>query len=242
MYGLSQSVHSAVRARRAKVAMMRQGAGAISNSTGAARPERAADLSRTARVRRAPDAFEHAFLKLVLERDATGVTATDVIEASGYSRGSFYRYYADLYDLLERLMSSEVEAYVRLVSRAVEQGLDLEREFDRVLCVARDLLAYVEDHQLFYRALFSSDVSCIGFEEFCGRAIACFRASGYVVVCEGAGEVDEDFYYYCTTRSFLIYIKYWVERGCGTPREQLARQIASMSAPDSAGMRPRFQR
>ena len=180
--------------------------------------------------------------RLVLERDAAGVTATDVIEASGYSRGSFYRYYADLYDLLERLMSSEVEAYVRLVSRAVEQGLDLERELDRVLCVANDLLVHVEVRLLFYRALFSSDVDCIGFEEFCSRAIACFRASGYRVVCEGAGEIDEDFYYYCTTRSFLMYIKYWVERGCSTPREQLSRQIASMSASDGADMRSRFQK
>ncbi|MDN0055185.1 hypothetical protein [Collinsella ihumii] len=31
-----------------------------------------------------------------------------------------------------------------------------------------------------------------------------------------------------------------LERGCSTPREQLARQIASMSAPESADMRPRF--
>lgn len=204
--------------------------------------ERIADRTRTMRERHAPEAFECAFLGLMLERGSTGVTATDVIEASGYSRGSFYRYYADLYDLLQRLMSSEVEAYVRLVSRAVEQGLDLEREFDRVLCVANDLLIHVGNRLLFYRALFSSDVDCIGFEEFCSRAIACFRASGYHVVCEGAGEIDEDFYYYCTTRSFLMYIKYWVERGCSAPREQLARQIASMSAPDGAGMRPRFQK
>ena len=206
------------------------------------RLERVADLTRSVRIRRAPDAFEQAFLRLVLERGFERVTATDVIEAAGYSRGSFYRYYADLYDLLERLVSFEVETYVDLVSRAVEQGIELEREFERALRVASDLLAYVEEHQLFYRALFAPEVACIGFEEFCARAIQRFRAQGRFAVREGAAPVDEDFYYYCTTRSFLIYIKYWVERGCDMPRDQLARQIASMSAPEAAAARPRFVR
>lgn len=202
---------------------------------------RTADLTRRTRVRRAPEAFEHALLALLAERDFDGITATDVIRVSGYSRGSFYRYYTDLDDLLEKLVAGEVARYADLVADAVSAGLGMS-EYDRVQGVALSLLDHVERHALFYRALFDAAVTCIGFEEFCARAIERFRGLGRLAVQGGGEFIDEDFYYYCTTRSFLVYVKYWVEQGCAQDKELIARQIAVMNSGTDEARRPRFVR
>lgn len=197
-------------------------------------PERPADLARTPRARRAPAAFEQALLQLVLTCDLAGVTATDVIEASGYSRGSFYRYYADLRDLLERVVSSEARDYVELVSGVMALSADLGNGLDCVSRVAHDLLCHVDEHILFYRALLLPQITSIDLEDFCKRVVAEFRASArFEVRCEH-DVADDEFYYFCTTRSFLIYIRYWVEHGSCLSRMQFARQVALMSTPGAA--------
>lgn len=192
-------------------------------------------------MRRAPEAFEHALLALLAEQDFDGITATDVIRSSGYSRGSFYRYYTDLDDLLEKLVTGEVARYADLVADAVSAGLGMS-EYDRVRGVARSLLDHVEQHVLFYRALFDANVGCIGFEGFCARAIERFKGLGRLAVRGDGQLIDEDFYYYCTTRSFLVYVKYWVEQNCAQDKELIARQIAVMNSGADEARRPRFVR
>lgn len=207
-------------------------------ATDAERAPRAADLTRRQRRRRAPQAFGTALLDLLLMRDREDITATDVITASGFSRGSFYHYFHDLDDLLERLVCEEVDGYVELVARAVSVGIGAS-EFDRVYRVARELIDHVDGRRPFFRALFSREVTCIDFDAFCERAIAQFRRVARVELVDG-GAVDEDFYYACTTRSFLVYLGYWVQTDFSVPPDRIAWQIAVMNAGDAAGLRPRF--
>lgn len=240
MYGLVKSVQlSEVCAVKEEGARSRQQGGAI---PAAGHPVRTADLALRMRRRRAPAAFERAYLELLLAGEEGSITVTDVIRASGYSRGSFYRYYADLLDLLEHVVASEVERYVALVADAVELGESASSEFERVLRVAYELLEHVAERTQFYRALFSPHVTCIDFEAFCRRAIERFRERVRMTLRERSEAIDEEFYYYCTTRSFLTYIKYWVERDFTPSKEQLALQIAVMSSADPSASRPSFVR
>ena len=139
-------------------------------------------LTRTTRQRNAPRAFKQTLLELLESQPWESISATKVITTSGYSRGSFYRYFTDLENLLDLLIQEEIENYIQLINNTLEQNISTNQESDRVRHIAYHLLKHVYEQRLFYRALFSPKVECIDFERFCEQAITHFKNTSEIAL------------------------------------------------------------
>ena len=58
------------------------------------------------RVRRTRARLEQAMLELMQEKDARSVTVQELTRRADVNRGTFYAHYKDIFDLLDRLLSS----------------------------------------------------------------------------------------------------------------------------------------
>ena len=59
---------------------------------------------------RTKEALLNALLTLVMQKSFDEITVSNIIQLSGYSRTTFYNYYEDKYDMIEKIIDEEAEA------------------------------------------------------------------------------------------------------------------------------------
>lgn len=59
-----------------------------------------------ARVRYTKEVIRKAFLELLREKNVARITVKELCEKSGINRATFYKHYADVYDLMEQIESA----------------------------------------------------------------------------------------------------------------------------------------
>lgn len=64
---------------------------------------------KDARVRYTKEMIRKSFLELLKEKPAAKITVKELCEKSGINRATFYKHYADVYDLLEKLEQQFLE-------------------------------------------------------------------------------------------------------------------------------------
>ena len=62
-----------------------------------------------ARVRYTREVIRKSFLELLKEKPAAKITVKELCEKSGINRSTFYKHYADVYDLMEKLEEEILE-------------------------------------------------------------------------------------------------------------------------------------
>ena len=102
------------------------------------------------RVRRTKKLLTQALTKLLQEKQAKDITVKELTELADMNRGTFYLYYKDVYDMLEKLEDS--------MFSALDEILDSERSrgtpnSGRAILV--DLFRFVEENQEMCRLLLS---------------------------------------------------------------------------------------
>lgn len=109
----------------------------------AQKPERNEDL----RVRRTRKLLQTALMELTIQKGFDSVTVTDICEQAMVNRATFYRHYADKYDLLDQYMN---ELYELLDQSQGEPSID--RPNGPPAGLVR-ILEHLHNHADFYRAM-----------------------------------------------------------------------------------------
>ena len=90
--------------------------------------------------------IKHALIKLLSEKDYDRITVTEVIEASGISRGTFYSHYKSLDDVLNQISDEEYNRMVNLIGDNIEMFFDPEI----LLLFISNIFAYIEEDKDYY--------------------------------------------------------------------------------------------
>ena len=64
-------------------------------------------------------AIRDSFLKLLAERSFDKITVKSIVEDCGLTRNTFYYYYEDTYDILDDILTIEIEKYAVMASRGM---------------------------------------------------------------------------------------------------------------------------
>lgn len=186
------------------------------------RSEREGDLSVRRRARSVPGRVEAALLALMRSRPLADIRVSDVIREAGCSRGSFYRYYADLDDLLARIVDEEARDYARIVFQTIAASAEGGRDSEGTYRLALEFALHARARADFY-ALLLGDSPSVSLDRFCELAVSHFRELGEDSLPAG---INADFYYYVTTRTFLACLRYWLDGPREMTPEQFAEQVA----------------
>ncbi|WP_343208592.1 TetR/AcrR family transcriptional regulator [Anaerolentibacter hominis] len=90
--------------------------------------------------------METAFIKLLQERELSGITVTDICKLAGVNRTTFYANYMDIYDLAQVVQKNLEEEVSNLYREEREQSYN-SNDFLK-------LFQHIRENQIFYKTYF----------------------------------------------------------------------------------------
>ena len=174
------------------------------------------------RVRRTKKLLTQALTQLLQEKQINEITVKELTDLADMNRGTFYLYYKDMFDMLEKIEDGMFEALDAIVSP--HEHDDVSQQTKPILL---DLFRFIEDNQEMCRVLLSPH----GDMNFLHRLNEVVREKclkAWPDIRKEKGEADFDYHY-----SFVVFgcagiIRAWVNRNCPESAEKMAEMAYGM--------------
>ena len=171
------------------------------------------------RVRRTKKLLTQA---LTQEKQINEITVKELTDLADMNRGTFYLYYKDMFDMLEKIEDGMFEALDAIVS--LHEHDDVSQQTKPILL---DLFRFIQDNQEMCRVLLSPH----GDMNFLHRLNEVVREKclkAWPNIRKEKGEADFDYHY-----SFVVFgcagiIRAWVNRNCSESAEKMAEMAYGM--------------
>ena len=168
------------------------------------------------RVRRTRKILTQALTELLQQKQVNEITVKELTDLADMNRGTFYLYYKDIYDMLDKIQD---EMFRKL--DAIFALREDEKVTEQTKPILLDLFRFIEENQEMCRVLLSPN----GDMSFLHRLNEVLREKClhlYFGSEPAANEEDFDYRY-----SFVVYgcagiIRAWVGRNCPEKPEQMA--------------------
>lgn len=174
------------------------------------------------RVRRTKKLLTQALTQLLQEKQINEITVKELTDLADMNRGTFYLYYKDMFDMLEKIEDGMFEALDAIVS--LHEHDDVSQQTKPILL---DLFRFIQDNQEMCRVLLSPH----GDMNFLHRLNEVVREKclkAWPNIRKEKGEADFDYHY-----SFVVFgcagiIRAWVNRNCSESAEKMAEMAYGM--------------
>ncbi len=172
------------------------------------------------RVRRTRKLLTQALTKLLQEKQANEITVKELTDLADMNRGTFYMYYRDIYDMLEKTQDEMFEKLNEIF--ALREDGEVTEQTKPILL---DLFRFIGEHREMCRVLLSPN----GDMSFLHRLNEVLREKCLHLYLDSEPVAnDEEFDY---RYSFVVYgcaglIRAWVGNDCGETPEKMA-ELAS---------------
>ena len=187
----------------------------------AKQPENAAK-KEDRRVRRTKKLLVQALTDLLQEKQVKEITVRELTDLADMNRGTFYLYYKDIFDMLEKVEDEMFRSLGGILARHGENGSVLQ-----VRPVLLDLFSFIGENQAMCRVLLSPH----GDMNFLHRLNNVIRETCLKIWPQAQtpdGEAEFDYHYSFAVFSFAGLIRAWVSRGCPESPEQMAALADAM--------------
>lgn len=174
------------------------------------------------RVRRTKKLLTQALTQLLQEKQINEITVKELTDLADMNRGTFYLYYTDMFDMLEKIEDGMFEALDAIIS--LHEHDDVSQQTKPILL---DLFDFIEENQEMCRVLLSPH----GDMNFLHRLNEVVREKclkAWPEIRKEKGEADFDYHY-----SFVVFgcagiIRAWVNRNCSESAEKMAEMAYGM--------------
>ena len=174
------------------------------------------------RVRRTKKLLTQALTQLLQEKQINEITVKELTDLADMNRGTFYLYYKDMFDMLEKIEDGMFEALDAIVS--LHEHDDVSQQTKPILL---DLFRFIQDNQEMCRVLLSPHGD-MNFLHKLNEVVRekCLKA--WPNIRKEKGEADFDYHY-----SFVVFgcagiIRAWVNRNCSESAEKMAEMAYGM--------------
>ena len=168
------------------------------------------------RVRRTKKLLTQALTELLQKKQINEITVKELTDLADMNRGTFYMYYRDIFDMLEKI-EDELFQKLDVIAQTHEHG-DPTQQVKPILL---DLFRFIEENQEMCRVLLSPN----GDMNFLHRLYEAIRERSLEIWKDQMGSLDEKEFDY--RYSFVIFgcagmIRAWVNRSCQETDMQMA--------------------
>ena len=173
------------------------------------------------RVRRTKKLLTQALTQLLQEKQINEITVKELTDLADMNRGTFYLYYRDIFDMLEKIEDGLFEALDEIVS--LHEHDDMSQQTKPILL---DLFRFIEENQEICRVLLSPH----GDMSFLHRLNQVVREKCLQMWPneEEKKEIAFEYHY-----SFVVYgcvgvFRAWLNSSCQEPAEKMAEMADAM--------------
>ena len=173
------------------------------------------------RVRRTKKLLTQALTQLLQEKQINEITVKELTDLADMNRGTFYLYYKDIFDMLEKIEDGLFEALDEIVS--LHEHDDVSHQTTPILL---DLFHFIEENQEMCRVLLSPH----GDMNILHRLNQVVREKCLQMWPNEEDKKDATFEYHY---SFVVYgcvgvFRAWLNGNCQEPAEKMAEMADAM--------------
>ena len=173
------------------------------------------------RVRRTKKLLTQALTQLLQEKQINEITVKELTDLADMNRGTFYLYYKDIFDMLEKIEDGLFEALEEIVF--LHEHDDVSQQTKPILL---DLFRFIEDNQEMCRVLLSPH----GDMNFLHRLNEVVREKCLQMWPNKEDKNDATFEYHY---SFVVYgcvgvFRAWLNSECQEAAEKMAEMADAM--------------
>jgi hypothetical protein len=184
-------------------------------------------MSQNKCIVRSQKAIQAAFIDLMTKKAFGEITTTDIIDVSGYSRGTFYTHYTDKYDLEDKIMENEITNFVEIIVGTIKHRKRIVIKpgiYEPVYL----LFQHIKDNRALYRLILKEKISGYTLDNFIDTVNARCKQAVDVETNNWPDGLSRDFYFYVNTYKYMIYIKYWEMHDFEPSAKDMAKQVTYM--------------
>lgn len=170
-------------------------------------------------VRRTKGKLKDALIQLLMKKPAKDITVREIAEIADVSRGTFYLYYRDVYDMIEKQ-----ERVLLDQLQEIMDGIAVGAEGEAYRSILATLVLVQENSELF-QALLGPN----GSHEFvCAMSVIISKpvsqSIGQIAPCAGTAQLVDGFF----IKGFIGLVEEWLAEGLHRPPEHMATVVAGL--------------
>ena len=168
------------------------------------------------RVKYTKQIIRQTLLELMQKKDINKITVTEICNLADVNRATFYKYYLDVYDLLEKI---EDELLIEIKNTLLK-----ENEDKSVKEKMRDVINTVKDNEDIFRVLLGENAR----KDFLLNILyfartLCFEA--WKNTFKNVEENDFNYLFTYTSNGVIAIIQLWVKNGCNETVDEITSLI-----------------
>ena len=174
------------------------------------------------RVRRSKRLLTQALTQLLQTKQINEITVKELAELADMNRGTFYLYYKDVFDMLEKIEDSMFANLDQIIS--LHEDEDMSAQTRPML---EELFSFIEENQEMCRVLLSPH----GDMNFLHRLNEVMRErflKAWHIQAADREEIDFDYHYSFVVFGFAGLIRAWVNSSCRESTKDMAQLADTM--------------
>jgi AcrR family transcriptional regulator len=173
---------------------------------------------------RTKQAFQKALITLVMKKPFNDVSVSEIINESGYSRTTFYTYYQDKNDMVDKIINDEVNNFAGCISGPVRESKRIVYN-SKLFLPALVLFRHAAEYRELYHIIINDMFPCHKLENFCKKAAVRLSNTLRVEMTEEIPDLNMDLYFYINTYTYMLFIKYWEANDYKYSPEYMSEQV-----------------
>ena len=137
------------------------------------------------------------------------ISVSEIIACAGYSRGSFYKYFENKYDLMKQIIVEEAEHYTEILCGNIIQGETAEINSDYTYQITLETFQNVLNKKTLYCFILNAVIFDCNIDFFCRTVTRLFLKEAEIRRKTAPITQNlQNIYYYCNTRLYMSYIQF----------------------------------
>lgn len=166
--------------------------------------------------------IREAFLELLSQKDIRHITVRELCEKAEINRGTFYKYYLDVYDLKEQIENELLHEFADSVNRFAESGA-----LDSVYEVCRTVFALLKENSELCMILLGRDANDSIIDKFVSIGRDIF-ITAYRGMFPNVETEKLERYYLFISGGCVVSLRRWILSGMTDSAQEMARDLAGI--------------
>lgn len=178
------------------------------------------NIKNDRRIRKSKESLKHSLINLMKEKPVNNITVKELVSAADLNRSTFYNYYCDIPDMLEKLETELYNEFVHILELHVikdDRTHDIYKEGHEFI---EDMCDVIKENVEFCECIYSQngDISFLfKLEELVENHIKDQLRKDF------DGKVDHLAYVYSFAKSgYIGILKSWMKGGCVESSQEIA--------------------
>ena len=178
------------------------------------------DIKKDRRIRKSKESLKHSLINLMKEKSVNNITVKELVSEADLNRSTFYNYYCDIPDMLEKLETELYNEFMKILELHVNKeniDKDIYNEAHKFI---EDMCDVIKENVEFCKCIFSKngDISFLfKLEELVENHIKDELREDF------DGKIDHITYVYSFAKSgYIGILKSWMKGGCVESSEEIA--------------------